>query len=220
MNKTNIAFVRVPKTAGTFLNIHLIPEKHKYKNKYGNNHLSVSQIKKIVDENTPFFTLVRDPYNRACSEYFFIKRMIVVSELNPDDEKNIKHVANRIMANMGSKIYYHKTFNIYRNSMSLEDYLEDYNNFQTYPFYYDTMLPKDFDLIGITENMRKTVALLKSAYNIKCGDGDINPNLIKRYGPDYETSYSRSDFKSKNEIEYEIYDQSLIKFNSLCSKYL
>lgn len=79
---TSLAFVYVPKTSGTYLNIKSIPEEKAYVNDYrpstlpSSFHMPTSRVQSIVGEDTPLFTVVRDPYDRTCSEYYFIKKEV------------------------------------------------------------------------------------------------------------------------------------------------
>jgi hypothetical protein len=104
--------------------------------------------------------------------------------------------------------------------MSIDEYLEWASDNPTYPFYYDTKSISDFDIVGVTEDLPRTMQLLKVMYDTNSGGGDYNKNTVKEVGKPYETSYSRSAFKAKNVIEYDMYYQGIDKFNKLCSTYL
>lgn len=231
---TNVAFVYIPKTGGTYLSMRIVPFKYYDGNilfKRGplslplNTHMPCSKLEKIVDKTTPFFTIVRDPYDRTCSEYFFIKKMTDISlkhfnNFDITNENRLSFVAKKSATIMGNDQHYDKTYNIYKYNMSLEDYLEWASENPTYPFYYDTKSISDFDIVGVTEDLPRTIQLLKVMYDTNSGGGDYNKNTIKEVGKPYETSYSRSAFKAKNIIEYDMYYQGRDKFNKLCSTYL
>lgn len=219
--ETTIGFVCIPKTGGTYLSVNSVPRG------YVSNpsesplkvHMPASQVQSIVEEGTPIFTVIRDPYDRACSEYYFLKSKATASikdfTWNADTKKELEPMANSVSKITGYKDFFEKTCVIYDNDMSVEDYLEWSTDNPTYPFYYDTLEPKDFDLVGIIEDMPKTISLLKSMYGINAGDGEFNANMDRPVGEPYDTQFSRSDFKSKNDIEYRLYQQGLEKFNSL-----
>lgn len=219
--ETTIGFVCIPKTGGTYLSVNSVPRGY-VSNPYESPlkvHMPASQVQSIVEEGTPIFTMIRDPYDRACSEYYFLKSKATASikdfTWNADTKKELEPMANSVSKITGYKDFFEKTCVIYDNDMSVEDYLEWSTANPTYPFYYDTLEPKDFDLVGIIEDMPKTISLLKSMYGINAGDGEFNANMDRPVGEPYDTQFSRSDFKSKNDIEYRLYQQGLEKFNSL-----
>lgn len=224
---SSIVFVYIPKTGGTYLSLPPVPEKY-YGHGYrpsslpADMHMSVSRLESIVDPSTPFFTLLRDPYDRTCSEYYFIKNktQITLDHWHDWDIKDpkrlhfISHMAEKIG---GSKLYYEKTYHIYKHDMTIEDYLEWSIDNPTYPFYLDSRTVKEFDCVGITEQMDKTIWLLKSMYNISCGEGDYNNNSKKMVNQPYNTAYPRNIYKLRNNVEYNIYEDGLDKFNLLSS---
>jgi hypothetical protein len=229
--KNPLAFVYVPKTSGTYLNIRSIPDKEyfvndfKPTNRYSESrvaHFPASKMISIVGDKVPFFTLVRDPYDRTCSEYFFIKREVrrlfdgVPWDMK--DPKKIRWVAYGAERLLGHKAFFEKVHNIYHNEMTIEDYLEWTTENPTYPIFYDVKTPKDFDLVGKSESMEETVFLLKKIYNVDCGSGEKNENKMKKVGKPYETNYLRKDFEKKNKIEYDLYQEGVDRFNKLFSE--
>lgn len=226
---SKVAFVYVPKTGGTYLSINIIPnkyigEKYRPSTMPGAIHMPASKIMNIVDSDTPFFTMVREPYDRTCSEYFFIKNRTETSikhlKWNLSDPQKIKFLAQRSGQIMRSKLFYNKTFTIYSNKMTVEDYLEWSIDNPTYPFYYDSKTPEQFDIVGLTENINQTIDLLKIIYGMSSGNGDYNNNSKKTIGQNYQTNYSRKQFKNKNIIEYDFYFKGKEKFEKLLSRYL
>jgi hypothetical protein len=226
---SKVGFVYVPKTGGTYISINSIPHKYfgkKYREsgKPGDMHMPASRVIDIVGTSTPLFTMLREPYDRTCSEYYFIKNRtdVSVSHLNWDisDIKKIKFIAKRSGNIMNSMLYYEKTYNIYANNMSVEDYLEWSSHNPTYPFYFDVRSPKQFDAVGVTEEIDKTKMLLMSMYGMSSGKGEYNKNEKKSLGDPYHTKYPRSLFKKNNPSEYELYFEGKKKFEELCESYL
>jgi hypothetical protein len=226
--KTSLAFVYVPKTSGTYLNIKSIPDEKAYVNGYrpsslpGAFHMPTSKVQKIVGDETPLFTILRHPYDRTCSEYYFIKREVeeALKGLRWDinDPKTIKWLSYGAGRLMGQKAFQEKTYSIYQNKMTVEDYLEWTTMNPTYPIFYDTKTPKDFELVGLTENIDKTIYLLKELYGIDSGNGSNNENSMKKIGKPYDTKYSRSEFETKNAIEHEMYYEGVNRFNETCKE--
>jgi hypothetical protein len=224
--RRNLAFVYIPKTSGTYLNIKIIPEDKSYGNNYrtssipGAFHMPASRVEEIVGNDADFFTVVRDPYDRTCSEYYFFKQQVdeVLSKVNHSieisDPKVIKILSVRAGKIMSMKSFEDKMYNIYMNKMTVEDYLDWSTGYPTYPQFYDTKTPKDFDLVGVTEDIEKTKRLLSERYGINSGSGLSNRNPSKKIGEPYKTKYLRSDFKRKNSIEYDLYYEGLDKFHS------
>jgi hypothetical protein len=186
------------------------------------HHIPASILEKMVGPDVPFFTVLRDPYDRNCSEYYFIKRdgkgFYDQDVTNKKTLEALKVMANRIKAH---RSIFDKVYAIFSNDMSVEDYLEWCVDNPTYPVYLDTKKPKDLELVGITEHMDQTVDLLRIMYGIKeAGEGVYNDNKTKPVGMPYSTKYPRGEYQKTNAIEYELYYEGKEKFAELCSKYL
>lgn len=226
---TKVAFVYVPKTGGTFLSINPIPykfhgEKYRPSRLPSEMHMPASRVMGIVDSSTPFFTILRDPYDRLCSEYFFIKEKAKASidhfALDIGDPNKIDFIARKSSQIMKASIYYDKAHAIYTHNMSVEDYLEWSIDHPTYSFYYDSKTPKDFDVVGITDSLRETSELLNKMYGMTSGNGSYNNNVNKNINSSYKTDYSRNHFKKISNIEYGLYDEGRAVFEKLCRQYL
>jgi uncharacterized ubiquitin-like protein YukD len=225
---SDIGFIYVPRTGGTFLSnweMNLFPNQKKPTSEYSLRmiHIPVSRMIEISKKNEiKLFTVVRDPYDQACSEYFYIKNRIgVLAEtlkLNTDNEKHIR-VMSRSAANFTGNPHYEKHVKqIYENKLSLEDFLDQREKNCVYSFYYDTKEPKDFDCVGMTEEIDKTIVLAKKMFNVVLGNGRRNGgrNAKQKH---YETSYPRKNFEKNNLKDYELYYQGKEKFAELCSEY-
>lgn len=223
----HLGFVYVPKTGGTYLSMSFIPkryhgEKYKISRLASSFHMPASRVVDIVGPNTPLFTMIRDPYDRACSEYYFIRRKIDDPmnhlEWNCSDPTKIDFVAKRAKTFMGLDFYYEKVLAIYKNNFKIEDYLEWYHSNPTYPVYYDIKTPKDFDVVGMTENIPQTIMMLDKMYGIKIFQGSANNNPNKKVNHPYKTGYSRKSFKKQNYLEYSFYSEGKEKYHKLISK--
>lgn len=226
---TPLAFVYIPKTSGTYLNIKSIPDDKISVNNYRSSslpasfHMPTSKVQSIVGKDTPLFTLVRDPYDRTCSEYYFIRKevdkFLKIVPWDVEDPKRLRWMCIKAGQIMGSEEYAKKIFEVYNNDMTVEDYLEWTTENPTYPIFYDTKTPKDFELVGQTENIDRVVYLLKELYDVDSGTGESNKNIKKDIGKPYQTKYLRSEFERKNKIEYDLYKEGIEKFNTIFKDY-
>jgi hypothetical protein len=220
-SETPLGFVYVPKTGGTYLSMSVIPSEYEYdpSGSPSKIHMPASKIQSIVKEGTSMFTMLRDPYDRTCSEYYFLKSKADVSikhfSWDISDSKKLFFMANFVSKITGHKAFFDKIYALYDSNMSVEDYLEWTIDNPTYPIYYDTLTPKDFDIVGVTEDIPKTIELLKLIYNVDAGMGDYNKNDTKKINKPYDTKFSRSEFEYKNSIEYKMYYEGLEKFQEL-----
>lgn len=216
-----IAYVRVPKTAS--LNFNLEPRMFSGTNiyriendeesslsfddisdiAYNTNHLSSSFYKERTDLKY-FYTQVRDPYDVACSLYFFLKRegpysRIVGSNIEIDEYNSL----------------------LVYNTDDINYYLENLIPNSNYGHYFDALNPSDFDCVGYSNDLGKTVDLLRKVFNLqKVGPTNYNTNPDRFVGEPYSFDFTKKDFMKKNELEYELYYDALNKFNNLCKKYL
>lgn len=198
-NNEKIAFVHVRKTGGSLIKTYMedsicrLDKYEHYPSSFFQNH----------EHDHMFFTMVRDPYDRACSEFFYSKKILREYHKNGmyDEVK--------------------KSFS-YILFMNIDDYLENFfnQNFDdssVYSYYFDSKNINDFDFVGQTEEMTKTISLIKTAYGIEV------PNIYKNRNPDrpkeYNFKYSRFDFMKKHSIDYEIYGDGVKRFNELCKKH-
>lgn len=220
----SLGFVYVPKTGGTYLSVNSMPREYVYDSSAPppKVHMSSSHVQSIIKEGTPIFTIVRDPYDRACSEYYYLKSKSSASiknfTWNLENKIRMESISSSFSKTTGYKFFFEKICAIYDQDMSVEDYLEWSIDNSTYPIYYDTLTPKDFDIVGITEDIPRTIKLLRHMHDINAGMGDYNKNDNKNVNDPYQTKFPRSVFKSRNSIEYDLYHESIDKFNSLCKK--
>jgi hypothetical protein len=227
-----IAFVRVPKTGSSSILYETVPEicpgvidfsyngscfinhesNHisvnsiikKYCNfpKF-NQHVSVSVYKNLHTHNHFFYTQVRDPYDIACSLYFFLKKL---------------GYGSRIMGSNVDTDFYNSQL-ILRGA-SINDYLENMRPNATFTHYYDELDIKNFDCVGFTNSLGKTSVILNKMFNLNIGPHVKNVNPRKELGEFYNFKFSRRQFKKLNEQEYKIFYDGLQKFESLCKTYV
>lgn len=202
-NVTMYAFVHVLKTGGTSIKDPIRsqlclsavkgspPQQHKptsWFDKHSHDHI--------------FMTMIRDPYDRAVSEYFYIQRQM----LNKIDD--IHQWSER-----------QKISHSYLTKVSLETFLEYHLPKSTYMYYFDSRNIEDFDFVGYTYDMQTSVNLANHMFNLKTRNQETNVNPEHKISTSYECKYSRNDFYKKYEQDYEVYVKGKEKFKNLCRKY-
>jgi hypothetical protein len=222
----NFGFVYVPRTGGTFLSnweTKIFSNQKKQTSEYSLRmiHLTVSRLLEINGEDTKIFTIVRDPYDQACSEYFYIKNRVDVlcSKLKLDvkNKKHLEVIAKSAKNFTGNPHYENHVRKIFEKDLSLEEFLEQRENDCVYSFYFDIKTPKDFNFVGMTENMDTTLSLAKKIFNIELGKGNKNSGRGNTNEP-YKTGYSRKLFQEKNLNDYSLYYEGKERFEELCKQ--
>jgi hypothetical protein len=227
MNKS-VAFVKVPKTAASSVLYQFSSIWHpgfkdlNYMGKcyidhflpyhiggasycsWGNfdRHICSSAYKNLGGENYLYYTQLRDPYDMACSLYFFLKR-----------ENNFSIMGTNVDAD------YHN-YSLISSGASINEFLENMAHNQTYPHYYDDLDIVEFDAVGWVNNMTKTQGLLSKIFNIDVDVATLNVNPNKKMIDSYSFEFSRDIFRKMNYQEYYIYNRGIEKFQQLCHKYL
>lgn len=168
-----------------------------------NQHVSVSTYIKLHSHIHTFYTQIRDPYDVACSLYFFLKR-----------QGDGSRIAG---SNVDADFYNAKLI----SEATIDEFLENMCHNATYTHYYDKLDIKDFDCVGFTNSMGKTSLLVNKIFNINTKPSlypNINPTKI--LGDFYNFKFTRRQFKKLNEQEYKIFYDGLQKFESLCKMYV
>lgn len=192
------AFVHVPKTAGSiryqFDDRFCLPDDK-------GAHWSAATFMNKHNHNHLFYTQVRDPYDVAASLYFHIGR-------TGGNSIGSNKKFNALIADM-----------IYKECLSVDEFLQYLPSNSMYAHYYDKLSPKEFDCVGFSEDMESSVKLLKHITGIEIVSFTNNINPIKPIGEPYKLNYSREKFMRDNEFEYQLYFEGVERFNELCKKY-
>lgn len=206
MNNKLYAFVHVPKTGGASIKYSLDQYLCKHLN-VNMQHLPTSFYTNHNHDHI-YFSFIRDPYDRACSDFFYIKRQI----FNQYTDVKKWDIQNK------SRFRYLK-------NISIDEYLENFEKFNSYGSpsvyskYFDSVKIQDFDFVGHTSDMRKSILLANSMFNITIKNKYINLNPSNVFGRPYNFKYSKEMFKKHCIEDYEIYNLGLEKFTNLCNKH-
>lgn len=193
---TVYAFIHVPKTGGRLMKKYLRPP---YCNDLcPESNLAPHQPTLWFENHTHdhiFMTMVRDPYDRAASEYFYTKK-----QLFERDNKNPKIQAQDVTD------AYLRTFSFRVGSI--------------YSHYFNSREIEEFDFVGNMHNMKDSVELANAMFGLNIQHEQFNVNPNHEINKPYDVGYSRSEFEKENAKDYEIFYRGVEKFNSLCKQYL
>jgi hypothetical protein len=198
IDKKKYAFIHVPKTGGAGIKKSF--DKYLCKS-LNDEHLPTSYFDKHSHDHI-FFTILRDPYDRACSEYFFIKRQInnEIVDVEPWNENTKKRFI---------KIS-EKSINDFLDSFVDENY-----NGSIYSYYFNSKNINDFDFVGNIQNMSESLILINNMFKINIFTSYINVNPYHNIGEPYNFLYSRKDFQKKYYKDYSIYEEGIEKFKKI-----
>lgn len=204
MKNRIINYVRVPKTGSLLLSTYLFGKTNYIVR--GLYHLPYVIMSKQSPPNK-WITTARDPLQMYSSFYHFMYKR-VHSDFFQTNPLSYTH---------------HNECNIelLKNKVSLEEFLIECPKGQFLPYFWLPMLPKDFDFIGITENMVESLQTFNKMFNLNI------PNEYKNYNNDKSTkepynvnSDVEKKFKKLNFKEYELYNLAKIKFQEQSKKWL
>lgn len=193
------AFVHVPKTGGTLIKMSI--KKYLCIDKTLNEEHTPIDLYKKHDHDHLYMTMIRDPYDRACSEYFYIKRQVNGnSNWNQELKNELKYI----------------------NNVSINEFLENFKNTTKngiYSYYYNSTSIEDFNFVGLVESFDKSLLLMKNMFNFNIEKNFIHFNAGNHFMKPYSFKYSKEIFKKNNQNDYEIYNKGKQYFHNLCLKY-
>lgn len=203
----NISLIRIPKTGSTTLFRNLPVGSPDYP------CLSADHIIRAEYEAHghphDYITMVRDPLQIYCSNFYFLKNRMNIQKVRPD----YKPAPKMVLADHMNPI---------KAANGIEQYLvtAPTNDFITR--YFSGALPDDFVFIGETNHMAESLALLSAITGLPTRYvwENKNPKRPSTLQPYWVPKGVGIAFKKRNEQEYELYAKSVERFNALKAKWL
>ena len=204
MKANNVfGYVRVPKT-GSHTLAYYLPQQTKYYT-YGIYHYPYVVLDSFIPE-CKWITFGRDPFQLYCSFYFFMQHRI-----------NVNATTNPIA-------YTHhndKNIELLTNKVSIEEFLIECPKGQFLNYFWLPMQPNDFDFVGITEDMDRSLHVFNKMFNLDVKNNIHNNNPSKKVNEKYVLGKGvEAKFRKENAYEFELYELAKEKFNNLCDTWL
>lgn len=165
----NIVFLHIPKTAGLSIRKWLGTYKGNSTMQIWEDHPPISFLQK---QSSAFsFTVVRNPWERMVSFYFYIKNIFKITEVNKSliTQKNIKGI--KYLMKTIKDINYLKS-SVIKNNLDFKEWLkyiqhcnEDWNLFITKQTDY---IDSEIDLIIKYENLYEEFKAIQKYYGVAC----------------------------------------------------
>lgn len=200
MKKSNtFGYVRVPKTGSHTLSFYL-PKQPKYYT-YGLFHYPYTVLESFVPECN-WITFGRDPFQLYCSFYFFMQHRI--------------HKQKALTNPLAYTHHNEKNIELITNNASIEEFLTECPKGQFLPYFWLPMQPNDFDFVGITEDMDRSLHVFNRMFNLNVKNTVYNNNPSKKVNEKYVLRKGiESKFRKDNALEFELYALATEKFSNL-----
>lgn len=215
----DLSFVHIPRTGGTSIDVLVETEpnsgNYEKMKKSFRGHYPTSFFQKHLREYTvDFMTFIRDPYQIYSSFYYFYKQ-----NGTPLNSVIKQHVTDAHM--------------VMHRDITIEQYFELIKPNSLYTSYIDSFPISQFAFVGNADEMDKSINLFNAMFNpsysmpqvvidpdgVSFG-GPISANQDKAIGEPYGITYPYEDFVAKNQLDYEIYNAGLERFNQLHIEHL
>ena len=203
---SNVALIRVPKSGSTTLLRNLQRAR--------NDHPCITHQHRPVSffaehgHAHDFITMVRDPLQQAVSCYYYVRNVANAQRMrDPNGQANLGVLAEHRILSEG---------------MTLDEYLftAPANDFAGK--YFETAQPSDFAVVGVTNEMAASLALVTAITGIPTQErwDNKNPARPETLQPYYVDPAVAAEFKTRNAIEYDLYNKGVEHFEFLKAKWL
>lgn len=201
MKKGNtFGYIRVPKTGSHLMSYYLIDNTKYYT--YGLFHYPYVVLESFVPADCNWITVARDPFQLYCSFYFFMQNRV----------HNLHAPTNPIAYTHNNE----KNMELFTNNVSVEEFLTECPKGQFLPYFWLPLQPNDFDFVGITEDMDKSLYVFNKMFNLDVKNNVYNNNPSKKVNEKYILAKGIEEkFRKDNALEFELYELAKEKFNNL-----
>lgn len=200
MKKTkSFAYVRIPKTGSHTLAYYLHDRPNYYT--YGLYHYPYVVLESFVPECN-WITFARDPFQLYCSFYFFMQYRI--------------HTQKALTNPLSYTHHNDKNIELITNNVSIEEFLAECPKGQFLPYFWLPMQPNDFDFVGITDDMDRSLHVFNKMFDLNVKNTVINNNPSKKVNEKYVLAKGiENKFRKDNAQEFELYALAKEKFDNL-----
>jgi hypothetical protein len=152
--------------------------------------------------------MVRDPLQQAASCYYYIRNLSNAQAIkNQNGERNLGVLANH---------------RLITETATLDEYLLTAPADDFAVKYFDGMQPSEFAVVGETNEMDTSLALITAVTGIKTHSlwENRNPARPATLQPYYVDPVVAAEFEARNAGEYDLYYKGIEHFNALKAKWL
>jgi hypothetical protein len=217
----HIAFIRVPKTASSYMMMKLRVYRRDTDAVLCGGHLRVSDIP-CRDDSHVWMTMMRDPYQVSLSLFYMLRRMAATPDFDKIQAERVAKDPERKNRFVHTPHYQHHLALARHPDTTPDIWLDQSIPNHSFGYHFDVMTPDQFDFVGNVNDMQRTEELLVKVFPdwplVLVHDGNVNPD--KPVGFPYpEGEFTEAMFRRRNAVEYQIYDLGMQRFNQLCQQH-
>jgi hypothetical protein len=202
-----ITYLRVPKTGSTAL-MHALRVRQMEGNiPFCGGHYRAASLMSDAEHaghNHEWVTMIRDPLQTYLSYYHFLSR----------------RVRNNVPVPLKDLPTLTESVDIIKSGVTAEEFLDRSVPNLLFTYFYAPLNPLMFTCVGRAEEMERSWQLLGAVTGIQppCVL-EVNVNPEHQMGELWQTTFSETEFRQKNLLDYEMYELGLERFSQLCQQY-